>query len=212
MSRTFRKKRKSDEIIRDGERQYAASSCRHHGGCSYCEDNRTFERFPSFQQEIQLLMDDLTENCSQSADISSEHIKDIDTLAHLWNVTPDKINFSYCAPVDEICIYLEGKWVGYFDENPVFYDSEKRLFILLGDGRYKYIEEENLYPAYSPLYGSIKDHHEWMRKRDEILLSRGQNLQTGYTVQGTTQEEIFKELTDLQNQIRKQQGLDSQGV
>lgn len=149
MSRTLRKRRKSDEIIRDGERQYAAASCRHHGG-GIGDENRTFERFPSFQQEIQLLVEDLTENCSQSADISSEHMKDINTLARLWNVTSDKINFSYCAPVNEICIYLEGKWVGYFDENPMFYDSEKRLFLLLGDGQYKYVEEENLHPAYWP--------------------------------------------------------------
>lgn len=142
MSRTFRKKIKSNKIIRDGEKQYTISSCRH-DSCDYCKNNRTFERFPSFQQEIQLLMEDLTESGSQSVDISSEHIKDIDTLARLW---------------------------------------------------------------------SIKDHHEWMRKRDEILLSRGQNIQTGYTIQGTTQEEIFKELTELQNKVRRQQKLDTQEI
>ena len=47
-----------------------------------------------------------------------------------------------------------------------------------------------------------------MRKRDEILLSRGQNLQTCYTIQGTTQEDIFEELTNLQRKVRKEQGLD----
>ena len=55
MSRTFRKNRKSDEIIRDGERQYADSSCRHHGSCDYCKNNRTFEKAISLKDELKLM-------------------------------------------------------------------------------------------------------------------------------------------------------------
>ncbi len=40
MSRTVRRKRKTEKKVRDGENQYAAASCRHHGGCGYCEGNR----------------------------------------------------------------------------------------------------------------------------------------------------------------------------
>ena len=62
MSRTFRKKRKSDKIIRDGERQYASSSCHHHGSCDYCKNNRTFEKAASLKDELKLheLENDLT--------------------------------------------------------------------------------------------------------------------------------------------------------
>lgn len=42
MARTVRVKRKSDKKVRDGTVQYVASSCRHHGGCTYCENNRLF--------------------------------------------------------------------------------------------------------------------------------------------------------------------------
>lgn len=52
MSRTFRKKIKSSKIIRDGERQYADSSCRHHGSCDYCKNNRTFEKAVSLKDEL----------------------------------------------------------------------------------------------------------------------------------------------------------------
>jgi hypothetical protein len=42
MARTVRTKRKSDKKVKDGTVQYAASSCRHHGSCSYCRNNRLF--------------------------------------------------------------------------------------------------------------------------------------------------------------------------
>jgi len=42
MSRTLRKKRKSDKIIRDGDIQYVSSGCKHHNSCNYCRRNRTF--------------------------------------------------------------------------------------------------------------------------------------------------------------------------
>ena len=54
MSRTFRKKIRSSKIIRDGERQYADSSCHHHGSCDYCKNNRTFERAASLQDELRI--------------------------------------------------------------------------------------------------------------------------------------------------------------
>ena len=52
MSRTFRKKRKSDKIIRDRDRQYADTSCQHHGSCDYCKNNRTFEKAVSLKDEL----------------------------------------------------------------------------------------------------------------------------------------------------------------
>ena len=55
MSRTFRKKIKSSKIIRDGERQYADSSCRNHGSCDYCKNNRTFEKAISLKDELKLM-------------------------------------------------------------------------------------------------------------------------------------------------------------
>ncbi len=58
MSRTYRKLRQSmsansrrwyqtrgylkDGVMRDGVMQYNSHSCSHHGGCPYCEANRTF--------------------------------------------------------------------------------------------------------------------------------------------------------------------------
>lgn len=42
MARTIRKQRKTSKTVRDGTVQYWAASCRHHGGCPYCESNRLF--------------------------------------------------------------------------------------------------------------------------------------------------------------------------
>lgn len=42
MARTMRKQRKTSKKVRDGVVQYAAASCRNHGGCPYCESNRLF--------------------------------------------------------------------------------------------------------------------------------------------------------------------------
>jgi hypothetical protein len=42
MARTVRTKRKSDKKVKDGTDQYASRSCRHHGSCSYCRNNRLF--------------------------------------------------------------------------------------------------------------------------------------------------------------------------
>ena len=42
MARTIRTKRKSDKKVREGTTQYNDSSCRNHGGCGYCKDNRLF--------------------------------------------------------------------------------------------------------------------------------------------------------------------------
>lgn len=42
MSRTYRRARRSSRSTRDGAFQYAAASCRHHGGCPVCTGNRTF--------------------------------------------------------------------------------------------------------------------------------------------------------------------------
>ena len=56
--------------------------------------------------------------------------------------------------------------------------------------------------------GTYEEFHERMiNQRDAILLSRGQNPDACYKIKGTTKEDIFKELTELQQKIRKQQGL-----
>lgn len=47
MARTVRVKRRTNEKVRDGYFQYASRSCSHHGGCGYCEQNRTFSRAES---------------------------------------------------------------------------------------------------------------------------------------------------------------------
>lgn len=43
MSRTFRKNRTTGRRERDtyNRETHAASSCQHHGGCPWCESNRT---------------------------------------------------------------------------------------------------------------------------------------------------------------------------
>ena len=65
MSRTFRRKVGSNKIIKDGDKQYAASSCRHHGGCDYCKNNRTFEKAISLEDELELLSQDVLEDSLQ---------------------------------------------------------------------------------------------------------------------------------------------------
>ena len=56
--------------------------------------------------------------------------------------------------------------------------------------------------------GTYEEFHERMVKhRDGILLSRGQNPDACYKIKGTNKEEILKELVELQQKIRKQQGI-----
>ena len=56
--------------------------------------------------------------------------------------------------------------------------------------------------------GTYEEFHERMvKQRDHILLSRGQNPDACYKIKGTNKEDIFKELIELQQKIRKQQGL-----
>jgi hypothetical protein len=42
MSRTIRRQRGTNQRVRDGYPQYSSSSCRHHGSCNYCANNRLF--------------------------------------------------------------------------------------------------------------------------------------------------------------------------
>jgi len=44
MARTVRTKRKGSGVVRDGMIQFPVRSCRHHGSCGYCVQNRTFSR------------------------------------------------------------------------------------------------------------------------------------------------------------------------
>ena len=50
MSRTYRKERGTSKTVPDGQDQYPSRSCRHHGGCSWCERNRLFN-FRKVNQE-----------------------------------------------------------------------------------------------------------------------------------------------------------------
>lgn len=60
---------------------------------------------------------------------------------------------------------------------------------------------------------TYEEFHERMVKyRDDILLSRGKNLEVCYRIKGTNKEEILEELMELQQKIRKQQGLDIQEI
>ena len=114
MSRTFRKKIRSDKIIRDGESQYAASSCRHHGSCDYCKNNRTFEKAVSLKDELELMR---LEN-----DLSRDHgnqiyLRERQILSYTWDVPISKIDLIYCEPINELCIYVHNivyKKDGYF--------------------------------------------------------------------------------------------------
>lgn len=58
MARTVRVKRRTTEKVRDGYFQYAARSCGHHGGCGYCEQNRTFSRAePDWHKSVAAALD-----------------------------------------------------------------------------------------------------------------------------------------------------------
>lgn len=56
MSRTIRQHYRTKRVMRDGDRQFAAGSCNHHGGCGWCEGNRlhaTQRRQVAAQQDLQ---------------------------------------------------------------------------------------------------------------------------------------------------------------
>lgn len=60
MSRTIRRNRKTDRKDKlDKDFQYGAASCRHHGGCPYCEENRTHRHK---RRAIPVFVDELIEN------------------------------------------------------------------------------------------------------------------------------------------------------
>ena len=126
MSRTFRKKIKSSKIIRDGERQYADSSCRHHGSCDYCKNNRTFEKAVSLQDEIVLAEDNSD-----------------------WWIVEDNY-------------------------------SEK-------DG-YTFSES-------------------YQQEYNDVIISRAQNKDGYYLIKGKTRDEIFEELTKLQEIIKRKNNI-----
>ena len=44
MSRTYRKQYKTGKYVKDGTPQHVSSSCEHHGGCPWCENNRLFNQ------------------------------------------------------------------------------------------------------------------------------------------------------------------------
>lgn len=53
MGKTYRKEKRTGKKVRDGTPLHAASSCKNHGGCAYCEGNRThkFKRQSPIQQD-----------------------------------------------------------------------------------------------------------------------------------------------------------------
>ena len=136
MSRTFRKKIKSSKIIRDGERQYADSSCRHHGSCDYCKNNRTFEKAVSLKDELELMR---LEN-----DLSRDHgnqiyLRERQILSYTWDVPISKIDLIYCEPINELCIYVDNIWRGYLDENLPLTDGHS--WFVISDGKYIGLDE-----------------------------------------------------------------------
>ena len=135
MSRTFRKKRKSDKIIRDGERQYADTSCQHHGSCDYCKNNRTFVKAASLKDELKLheLENDLSRTDNQI------YLRERQILSYTLNVPISKIDLIYCEPIDELCIYVDNIWRGYLDENLPLTDGHS-LFVI-SNGKYIGLDE-----------------------------------------------------------------------
>ena len=136
MSRTFRKNRKSDEIIRDGERQYATSSCRHHGGCDYCKNNRTFEKAVSLKDELKL--HELENDLSRAHD-NQIYLRERQILSYTWNVPISKIDLIYDGQAGELCIYIENEWRGYLDENLPLTDGHS--WFVITNGKYIGIDE-----------------------------------------------------------------------
>ena len=115
MSRTFRKKIRSSKIIRDGERQYADSSCRHHGSCDYCKNNL------STTHDNQI------------------YLRERQILSYTWNIPISKIDLIYCEPINELCIYVDNIWRGYLDENMPLTDGHS--WFVITNGKYIGIDE-----------------------------------------------------------------------
>ena len=136
MSRTFRKKRKSDKIIRDGEGQYAASSCRHHGSCDYCKNDRTFEKAASLKDELKL--HELENDLSRTRD-NQIYLRERQILSYTWNVPISKIDLIYCEPIGELCVYVDNVWRGYLDENLPLTDGHS--WFVISNGKYIRIDE-----------------------------------------------------------------------
>ena len=136
MSRTFRKKIKSSKIIRDGERQYADSSCRHHGSCDYCKNNRTFEKAISLRDELKLM--GLENDLSRTHD-NQIYLRERQILSYTWDVLIYKIDLIYCEPIGELCIYVDNIWRGYLDENLPLTDGHS--WFVISNGKYIGIDE-----------------------------------------------------------------------
>ena len=136
MSRTFRKKRKSDKIIRDGDRQYAATSCRHHGSCDYCKNNRTFEKAASLKDELKL--HELENDLSRKQD-NQIYLRERQILSYTWNVPISKIDLIYCEPIGELCVYVDNVWRGYLDENLPL--TDRHSWFVISNGKYIRIDE-----------------------------------------------------------------------
>lgn len=136
MSRTFRKKIKSNKIIKDGERQYAVSSCRHHGSCDYCKNNRTFEKAASLKDELELMR--LENDLSRNRD-NQIYLRERQILSYTWDVPISKIDLIYCEPIGELCIYVDNVWRGYLDENMPLTDGHS--WFVISNGRYIGLDE-----------------------------------------------------------------------
>ena len=136
MSRTFRKKIKSNKIIREGERQYTDSSCHHHGSCDYCKNNRTFERSASLQDELRIY--ELENNLSTTHD-NQIYLRERQILSYTWNVPISKIDLIYCEQINELCIYVDNVWRGYLDENMPLTDGHS--WFVITNGKYIGIDE-----------------------------------------------------------------------
>ncbi|MNO80852.1 hypothetical protein D3C76_720720 [compost metagenome] len=90
MSRTIRKHRYTGAIMRDGQPQYAAPSCNHHGGCPWCEANRMHaERRDLQRADIVLGLDDADSDADLVASMCIDWPEFHPAFAPAPNESPD---------------------------------------------------------------------------------------------------------------------------
>lgn len=121
MSRTFRKQKKSYNIVRDGE-----------GSGSIMP----FEKATSLKDELELM--ELENDLSRTRD-NQIYLRERQILSYTWDIPISKIDLIYCEPIDELCIYVDNNWRGYLDESLPLTDGHS--WFVISNGRYIGIDE-----------------------------------------------------------------------
>ena len=121
MSRTFRKQKKSYNIVRDGE-----------GSGSIIP----FEKATSLKDELEFM--ELENDLSRTRD-NQIYLRERQILSYTWNVPISKIDLIYCSPINELCIYVDNIWRGYLDENLPLTDGHS--WFVITNGRYIGLDE-----------------------------------------------------------------------